>query len=186
MSHMDAMVVSDPLPSTQQFVLEQESGIHNRMSTTALWSLVCMNYVTMIIIESISCRIAEVTLFQLNRTVSRMDIDCPGDTISYFCSILSNSENVELTWTITLPERQPISLTFNNSSVLDIGGISIVVSLTNYTRGAGLDSVITLTVLRNASVNGTEIECGSANLDNETVIVFINTSGMIMSYSYNR
>ena len=128
------------------------------------------------------CAAADVTLTLLDRNASMEDIDCPGDMISYLCSIESNSEDLQLTWTVTPPSGcPPFNATFRNSSDPDITNecTGIVVSLTNYTRDVGLASVLTVTVLRNALMTGTEIECGITNLDNEVETLFINTAGIV-------
>ena len=98
----------------------------------------------------------------LQRIVSREDIDCPGDTISYNCSIQSNSETVQLTWRVTLPGQMPIDITYDNTSNLntvDNLGFSITTTLTTYTRDEYIESTIVFTVLRDVVMNGTELEC---------------------------
>ena len=117
----------------------------------------------------------------LNLLDRNEDIDCPGDTISYLCSIESKSEDLQLSWTVTPPSGcPPFSADFRNSSDPDITNdcTGIVVSLTNYTRNVGLASVLNLTVSRSSQINGTEIECRIANLSYQAVTVFINTAGI--------
>ncbi len=114
---------------------------------------------------------------QLSKTVSG---DCPGDTISLSCSIMSGSENIQLTWTFTLPGMQQ-SRSFNvntTSPPLSISDIGVAVSA-NYTRGVGLFSIVTFTVLRDTSLNGTEIECSNGNLS-RTETLFVSTAGIVM------
>ena len=107
------------------------------------------------------------------------DIDCPGATISFMCSIQSNSEDLQLTWTVTPPGCPIFSANFMNSSTDAINDecTGVIVSLTNYSSGVGLESV--LTIQSNISLNGTAIECGIGDLGNEMVTLFINTSGIM-------
>ena len=119
---------------------------------------------------------------------SRDDIYCPGDTISYNCSITSNSEMPHLTWKVTFPGLEPINFTYNRSSSilwidhLDMN-ISITLlnftttSLTEYVNEEFIESMLIFTVLENVTMNGTIVECGIANLHNDTATLFANTSG---------
>ena len=123
---------------------------------------------------------ASVNLVPLERNVSRMDIDCPGDTISYNCSIQSNSETVQLTWRVTLPGQMPVDLTYDNTSnvnTVDNLGFNIITTLTNFTRDEFIESIIVFTVLRDLAMNGTDLQCISEDLDNVTTMVLVNISG---------
>ena len=116
------------------------------------------------------------------RVVFRDDIECPGDTIPYNCSIMSNSEYVHLVWLVTLPGQMQRNITFDGSSSLNSANnldMNITATLTNYIPEDYIESVIVLTVLSGVTVNGTEIECRSADLDSTTAIVDVNISGML-------
>ena len=115
--------------------------------------------------------------------MSRSDIECPGDTIPYNCSIQSNSETVHLIWRITLPGQAPINSTYDATSSLDTEDsldASITTILTRFRNEEYIESVLTILVLKNVSLNSTIIECSSGDLDADTQIVFVNTSGMQM------
>ena len=124
--------------------------------------------------------IAFVSLTPLERTVSRPDIECSGDTIPYSCSILSNSENISLTWIVTIPEQIPLSITYDTGSRLN--GVeklstNITTSLNTIISEEYIESMITLTVLNAPNLNGSLLECKSADLDQEMEVLYINKSG---------
>ena len=114
--------------------------------------------------------------------MSSPGIDCPGDTISYNCSILSNSETLHLTWCVTFPGLVPINMTYDSSSnvsILDYLGMNISTTLTAYNRSSGyIESIITLTVL--TDVNGTELECSISDLDNDIITTLVYSSGVLI------
>ncbi len=124
---------------------------------------------------------ASIMLTQLLRNVSRQDIECPGDTISYRCSIQSNSEPVQLRWMVTFPGLDTIMILYTNDSdrnrvtYLDM---NITTTLTQYRSDEFIQSEIVLAVLQNVSMNGKELECSSENLASEVLITYVNTSGM--------
>ena len=107
-------------------------------------------------------------------------IDCPGDTIIYNCNILSNSEVIHLIWHITFPGYMPINITYDGTSSLARFDRNITVNLTKYQEDQYIGSEITLTVLKNFTMNGTILECSIApNLDSDSTIILVNTSGML-------
>lgn len=111
-----------------------------------------------------------------------LDIDCPGDTITYNCSIESNTEMLHLTWSVNFPEVLPFEITYDTTLFLDFGEIdyldmNVTASLIDFRNGY-IESIITLTVL-NAAMNGTIVECSITDLDNDIVTVLINTSGIL-------
>ena len=117
----------------------------------------------------------------LQPNVSRMDIMCPGDMISYRCSVYSNSENVQLMWLVTLPQENSVMILYNNlSDVNSVNHLSVGITskLTQFTNDQFITSELELSVLRGVSRNGTLIECTSEGLDSESQVVFVNTSGM--------
>ncbi len=125
---------------------------------------------------------------QLTRTVSRTDIDCPGDTLPFRCSILSNSETIQLTWHIFFPDKMlPIRFTYDNTSMLNnvaVLALNITAVLTSYVKDESAESIITLTVLKGVPMNETKIQCSSEELDNITVAVYVNTAGKTVPYKY--
>ena len=110
-------------------------------------------------------------------------IDCPGDTITYNCSVLSNSEMVHLTWHIAFPGLAPINITYDNSSLInamDYLGLNVSATLLRYIPDQYIESVIKFTLLKNVTMNGTLLECSvSPSLDNDTTFVLVNTSGKV-------
>ena len=118
----------------------------------------------------------------------RSDIECPGDTIPYNCSIQSNTESPELIWTVTIPGRMPISIRYDNTSnlnIMDDLGLNITSTLTVYSsenelnhKNEYLESVIVLTVLKNVSMSETLVNCAIADLKNNTASILVNTSGL--------
>ena len=122
-----------------------------------------------------------MVLDALERNVSRRDIECPGDTIPYICSVASNSEMVQLTWRVTLPGGMTAYITYNNTSILntvdDIGIHNIVTTLTNFTSDEYIDSTIVFTVLAGVDLNVTMLECLSEDLDSDSDTIFVNSAG---------
>ena len=110
------------------------------------------------------------------------------DTISYNCFILSNSERVHLTWSFTLPESMPVTITYDNTSLLnnmDNLAMGVNTVLTTYRRDEYIESLIVFTIIRNIVLNETMLECSISgldsegaisNLDSETIKVFVNLS----------
>ena len=130
--------------------------------------------------------IASISLNLLVRNVKRSDIDCPRDTISYNCSIQSNGETVHLVWNITLPGSMPITIRYDNTSILNNMNnlaMSISTMLTQYRNDEYIESLLILTVLRNVSMNGTRLDCIIEELDNKTLFIFVNSSGFYNYYS---
>ncbi len=111
----------------------------------------------------------------------RTDIDCPEDTLHYNCSVIPNSENVDLTWFFTLPGQMPRSIMYGNTSTignednLDSGVITLLVEY----RSDYIESIMILTVLSNISLDGSMVQCSLSNMDNasSSMLVSINTSG---------
>ena len=126
--------------------------------------------------------IATLDLLLLETNFSRNDINCPGDTILYLCSVMSNSESVQLTWRVTLPGMMPIDITYDNTSVLNTVdtnfGNNITTSLIDFVMDMSVQSTIVFTVLRDVDLNQTMLECASGNLDSDTTSVFVSISGM--------
>ena len=121
-----------------------------------------------------------MSLFSLERNVSRLDIECPGDVISYNCSVMSNSEMVQLTWRVTLPGGMTTNITYDSTSIVDAVddiGINYATSLTRYIEDEYIVSTIVFTVPRDLNLNVTFLECISEDLDSDSDTVFVNTAG---------
>lgn len=97
-------------------------------------------------------------------------MDCPGDTISYSCSITSNAESTQLIWSVTFPGNTPTAYIYNrtvmNSSV-SVSTNHRSESEANY-RNIYMQSTIILTILRNVSMNRAKLECNLAGVNNAT------------------
>ena len=128
---------------------------------------------------------AMVNITRLPRNVARPDIECPGDTIPFLCSVDSNSETVQLRWLVTFPGQETITILYStNESTVDRLDGNITTILTRYERDAYIESLLELTVLQNVSMNGTILECKSEDLSNEVIVVEVNTSGMFSADSH--
>ena len=123
---------------------------------------------------------ATVDLVLLLRNVSRPDIECPGDVILFRCSVQSNSETVQLSWLVTFPGQETITISYNNESntnTLEYYPVNITARLTQYTSDQSAESELQLTVLQNVTMSGTILECMSEDLASRNVTVSVNTSG---------
>ena len=108
------------------------------------------------------------------------DIDCSGDTIIYNCSILSNSESLHLTWSINLPGLEPFNITYTATSTLrHMGKLDFNISsiLTEFRLDEYIESQITLTLLKNVTMNGTELTCSTGPDYVSMMHLLVNTSG---------
>ncbi len=115
------------------------------------------------------------------------------DTISYNCSIVSNSERVHLTWTVTLPGSMPVTITYDNTSILnnmDNLAIGVQTMLTTYRRDEFIESLIVFTILRNIVLNETMLQCSISGVDmegglgSEATSFLVNTSGNSSCYVF--
>ena len=125
---------------------------------------------------------ANVDLEFLENEMTLEAIDCPGDTVSYNCSIESNTEDLHLLWTIEFPDTfgNTIEVIYSDDSLLNLGRVdsldmNVSTTLVEIREGF-IQSFITLTVL-NASMNGTIVKCSIADLDSDAVTIIVNTSG---------
>lgn len=117
------------------------------------------------------------------------ELDCPGDTTSYVCAIDSNTEDLQVTWMVYLPTNETLALTYNTSSL--IGSMesldeNIIVTLTGYDyANDSIESTLQLTLLKNASMNGTLVECSIHDLHSQTLPVIVDTSGTKFLHCFN-
>ncbi len=75
----------------------------------------------------------------------------------------------------------PIGITYNSTAILnniDYLDASISTSLTEYSEGKYIESVLILTILSDVILNGTIVECKFSSISSQQTLVFINTSGM--------
>ncbi len=124
---------------------------------------------------------ASVTLYLLEQNTTRTGIDCPGDTLLYICSVLPNTERVDLIWSITLPGQMPIRITYDNTSILnnvDNLDARITTTLTDY-RDDYIESVLALAVVTDITLNGSRVDCSITNMNSDSDIVLVSTSGKL-------
>ena len=90
-----------------------------------------------------------------------------------------------------MPGLTPISFTYHSTYTLyDIHHLdmNITVTLTElntfttteFINEEHIASIIVITVLKNVTMNGTNLECSIANLHSDSTALFVNTSGMIV------
>ena len=116
----------------------------------------------------------------VERNSSRTDVDCPGETISisYNCTIETNSETPNLQWIITFPGEMPLNITFNSTyeSTFSYLGMDVSATLTEFTSEY-ITSEIVLEVVSD-NLDGTELECSiDSPPSDDAVTLDINTLG---------
>ena len=105
------------------------------------------------------------------------DIDCPGDKISYYCSVEIASSDAYIKWVVVLPDNEPVTITHNSSSPGNISdGPNNTISSTRSTFGRNeyLGSMLTIDMLAMdpAALNGTFINCSTeGNFDTTEVLI---------------
>ena len=119
-----------------------------------------------------------VSLIPHERNTSGHEIDCPGDTLSYNCSIQSNSEMLNLTWKVITPGQRSVNITYDASS--ELGQVTTlndftVTSLTEYTVDESISSILEITV--DLSAKTITLQCFTPLLQS-TLALAINSSGM--------
>lgn len=119
----------------------------------------------------------------VERIASSDNIDCAGEIIHYKCSIKTNSERMHLIWKVTVPGQLPLVIRYDNISDLgreDHINSFINTSLVQYGHDEYIESVLIFKVQTNVSTgNQTLLECMIIDLENESIIVLIKTSGIL-------
>ena len=109
-------------------------------------------------------------------------MNCPGDIISYQCSISTNSEIPSLTWTVTLPGKMPLMITHSKNRIIhNVNSLlnSLITSkLEAFTNDTFINSVLEVKLQANISTNQTQIQCSMQNLSAADTTVYINTAGI--------
>ena len=117
--------------------------------------------------------------------ISEVNIDCPGDILSYNCSIQSNSEAVYLTWRVTLPGESPISVTIypsDNSTGARLNDY-ITATLTGFRNNEFIHSTIEFTVHPDIPTDQIIVECSIDDLGNDTITLYIQKASKSYSNS---
>ncbi len=120
--------------------------------------------------------IVSLSLSLLERSAT---IDCPGNTISYSCSITSNSDSITLIWTLLIPGLDVISSEFGAESALNESrtfGPNVSFTLTEYVNGEHIVSILVFTVGMNVDINQTSISCEIPSLATDTIDLKINSA----------
>ena len=131
--------------------------------------------------------IALVIITELQRITSKENIECPGDSIPYNCSIHSNSETIHLIWRVTLPGQMPFNITYGhytNLNSVDSLNYFITTTLTQYISDEYIESTLNMTVVADIPINQTQLECFIGDLGNNSVYVSVNISGKLCMCSY--
>lgn len=89
---------------------------------------------------------------------------CPGDTLSFNCSLWKYTWNPRLQWHVTYPEQEPVIISYSSTSYRNRPkhyGLSIISALTKIKTSSApyMASDITLLVVRGVSIHGTEVRC---------------------------
>lgn len=111
------------------------------------------------------------------------DIECPGDVLTYNCSIRSNSENLHLIWRVTLPGDILIHTMYNMTSALqDRNTLStfISTSLESYTDDKYIESLLFYTIqASDPSLQTATLECFITGLGNASVDIISSAAGLL-------
>ncbi len=118
------------------------------------------------------------------RNSMRTNVDCPGDTIEYNCTVLSNSPTPNLIWRVTVPGLTTMNITHDNISdpntIYDLG-MNISSFMTNFMNGS-IESIIVLTMPRDIPMNGTKLECATENLQSYSETLIFHQSGIEQNF----
>lgn len=95
---------------------------------------------------------------------------CPGDTLSYNCSLWTYTWNPRLQWHVRYPKQEPVIVSYTGASYRHwprYFGPSTKSTLTEYStsRAPFMVSEITLVVMRHVPIYGTEVKCTVDDMD---------------------
>lgn len=109
--------------------------------------------------------------------MSREDILCPLDIISFNCSIQSNSEAIHLMWRVFIPGEFQINITYSNVTDESTNLSSyITTALSDFRNDEYINSTLEITVFSGIPIDKIMLECSIGDLANDTVTALINTS----------
>ena len=127
---------------------------------------------------------ASVSINPLEHNISRDSIVCPGDTLSYNCSIKSNSETLHLTWHVTAPEQMPVNITyFNHTDDIESLNNYITTTVTDFSRDEFIHSTLEIRIQEGISIDQIVLECSIGVLGDDNTTVLINTSSKYLQLS---
>ena len=153
--------------------------------TFLIGKLLCESYTLLL------SNIATVNITSLQRNISRAEMNCPGDIISYQCSIFTNSEFPSLTWTVTLPGKMPLMITYNKNHTLHNVNVNslmnfITSTLVAFTNDTFINSVLEVKLQENISAHQTQLQCSMQNLSVADTTVYTNTQGITIGIGWVR
>ena len=117
----------------------------------------------------------------------RDDIECPGDIVPYNCSIESNSENIHLTWHVSIPGQMPINITYSSANHGHVTRLNnyITTYVTGLRRDQFIHSTLELTVEPEIPADQIMLECSISDIGNDSADVFINISSKLSYITKN-
>lgn len=122
--------------------------------------------------------LAHITLYH---PVTRPNIDCPGDSILFRCSIQSNTETPNLIWRVTLlmSGSPPLSIHFNTTSPKTSRLNSFINTTLLLQESEHMESTLELVVPEVSDNNNimTMIECLAMDFEPDLYTLHVNTSG---------
>ncbi len=89
---------------------------------------------------------------------------------------------VHLVWNVSLPGTAPLSIVYDNTSILnnlDDLDMGITTMLTQYQSDKYIESIIIVTLLMGVTFNNSNVQCGISNLDSMSANLYVNTSGIV-------
>lgn len=107
------------------------------------------------------------------RNISRANVFCEEDEITYRCAIQSDTDYLHLTWNVTLPGHEPLSIRHEDISTLNIQqmyDLNIVSTLTQYILGEYIESTIVLIVEKDTYF----LDCEIGIFESETASLSAN------------
>ena len=111
-------------------------------------------------------------------------IDCPDDVISYQCKVESNHDELHLTWNITTPGSQPMTIQYNrNSDKLTSTqlGVGITSYLSEYNPTEGyIKSFLVINLKKKGILNRIHLKCYMTDISTNEKTTYIRKSGMML------
>ncbi len=98
------------------------------------------------------------------------------------CSILSNSVAIQLTWRVSIPELEPVNITYSTATS-DRTNLNSYIStvLTGFGSGEFIHSTLEIIVIPDIPTDQIVVECMDDN-QNDSIIVLINATGENQSF----
>ena len=87
-----------------------------------------------------------------------------------------------MVWRVTLPDQSPVNITYDSSSILHaVNNLNYFIdaSLIRFQSDAYVESTLMIVLQSNISADQTKLECVISNLGNDSVVVSVNSSGII-------